>query len=571
MLKERPDLEAATSCVKSIYPEPVGFDEGPFRGYDVLMKIKTLLISLMVIVGVAAADAEWLCRVELGSGLDMAAVARCGADVLMPLEEACLCRVDDADVARLEAHGFEYQPLDAEPDEHSYVYVMPIAGFDRTRLRAYGFVLTEDCDGVVLRTSQAGIEGLNRLPVELAGVGVHPIRSGVEASLPEPLAVDDSLVWSLVGNVNRDSIEGALARLVGFRTRYSMTDSCQAAMEWVRSRFEAYGCDSTYLDTFRAGWGPTAVGVKRGTVNERQVFVVCGHVDATSEDPYNHAPGSEDNGSGAICVLELCRAMKDVKVEKTIWFIGFSGEEQGLVGSDTFARRAAGRGDSIKLAINFDMVSYGRENLDTIVIYGATDAPPSVEWVDFFQAQADTFSSLKHKRDIENIPARRSDHYSFWKYGFPFIRGGYYDRTPEYHTTGDPVGPLYYQNCGTNNFPMLTELVKALVASVAKMAGAYVPTGVEERPGEPVRVLSVSPSVGRGPVEIRLSRPPDRPVRVGVFDAGGRRVSVLDWTRSSSVTWDGRDDRGRSLSAGIYLFRFVSDGQPLTARAVLTE
>ena len=521
---------------------------------------------LAVLLAGAAFAGDLLVRVELRPGVGLAGV-REQAPVVMAFDGWCLVRSSGAQLAGLEPNGYEATVLEEFDEEAEYRYVMPAPGFDRAVLAAYGAVLTADRNGVVLRTDKAGIRGLNRLPVELAGFGAEPLAGRVMAAGPAAAAVSDSLVWQLVGRVSADTLESSLVRLRDFATRYSTTDSARSALAWTRDRFAAWGC-SAYLDTFDADYAPNAVGIKRGTVNDGAVFVVCGHADATSEIPEELTPGSEDNGSGAGAVLELCRVTADMAFENTVCFIGFSGEEQGLIGSDSFARRAARRGDSIVLVLNFDMVSYGREGLDTIEMYGATEPPGSEEWVDFFLARADTFSDLKYLKVMETSPAPRSDHYSFWRWGFPAIRAAFHDRSPEYHTTGDTIGPLYYRLCGTNNIPMFAEVVKALVASVARMAGVHPLVGLSDmrtaRPG-PVE-LRLNPSVGPGPFRIVSSPSPGR--RVDVFDASGRRVRTLP---GSTDCWDGRGDSGRRLGPGVYLLRPGGSPAARTARVILLD
>jgi hypothetical protein len=528
-------------------------------------------IALVALAAAATAAPDCLALVDLAADRDVFDVADLGIPVLIPLDKSCLVRVKSRDLDLLDAAGFEFRILDGNPADKQHVYAMPDPELDPAVLALYGTVLARDRNGYVLRTTEQGIRGLNTLQVELAGINMHPLAPRTRAPYPCPAVVDDSLVRKLVSRVSADTVESLLVRMREFVTRYSETDSCRRAMEWVRSRFEAWAC-STFLDTFQTGWAPNAIGIKLGTTNPDVIFVVCGHTDATSEIPFTLTPGSEDNASGTAAVMELCRVTADMEFENTVWFIGFAGEEQGLVGSDSYARQARDRGDSIVLSINFDMISYGRENKDTIVIYGARAAPGSEQWVDFFIAQADTFTELKHRKTMENIPQARSDHYSFWKYGFPAIRGGYSDKTPHYHTTGDTIGPLYYAQCGTNNIPMQTEVIKALVAAIAKLGGAHVPVGIQEQPRRPAaRVLEVFPTVGPAPVSVRLSGPLDRTSTIDVYDAAGFLVRRLDCYGCSAVSWDGTDLSGRRLPSGIYLFRITGPGHSSVARAVLTR
>jgi flagellar basal-body rod modification protein FlgD len=53
-------------------------------------------------------------------------------------------------------------------------------------------------------------------------------------------------------------------------------------------------------------------------------------------------------------------------------------------------------------------------------------------------------------------------------------------------------------------------------------------------------------------------------VRLTIHDVAGRRVrKLIDGTRSSGrhdVRWDGRDDAGQAVAAGVYLARVVAAG-----------
>jgi len=416
--------------------------------------------------------------------------------------------------------------------------------------------------------------------------------------VPEPCAVDDSLVRMLVGRVSPDSIEAHLRRLIGFYTRYSTTDSCRRAVDWMREQLTGYNCDSTALHTFRSNYAPNVIGVKRGTVNPQRIYVVCGHVDNTSElappgfapgsddnasgtgtvnpqriyvvcghvdntselAPPGFAPGSDDNASGTGTVLEVARVCADIAFENTVWFIGFSGEEQGLVGSDSFANACRRRGDSIALAINFDMVSYGRD--DSVTVVYTSTMPQTRTMALYFLALADTFTELAAKDTLLNTAS--SDHASFWRYGYLAIRGRYHDRTPKYHTTGDTIGPFHYVNCGTNNLPMYTEVVKATVAFLARLAGAHRPVGSEERatprPAVPARSGVFSRTAG-----IRL---PGGSCRI--FGASGSMVRTVR-TSVPSWTWHGTDQAGRPLGSGLYFVRVCADGQTASLKLVLSD
>jgi len=530
-----------------------------------------MLVALLLVVVVSFAGTSYLVRVGLPSGMSFSELAADDVKVVEDMGGSCLVQVGQDGLERLSAE-FDVEVLDIDPEDKLYVHVLPRNGFPAARLAEFGRVLTEESGVTLLRTDEAGVYALNALPVDLGRLTMHPLVSTTaQAERPSLPVVSDSIVWDLVNAVSQDSVLGMIQRYQDFYTRYSTHDSCDAAMEWTRARFEEYGCDTTFLFPFRSNYAPNAVGVRYGTTNPDVIYGICGHTDATSQHRPNHCPGADDNGSGTTAVLEACRVFRDVEFENTVYFIGFSGEEQGLYGSDSFAEYCYRRGDSIRAMLNFDMISYGRENIDTFEVAGKW-SNPSCEWlVNFYIAQADTFSLLKTKKVMTNYMPY-SDHHSFWLRGYPALLGIENDFTPMYHTIGDTIGPMYYRNCGTNNVPLATDAIRAAVASIAKLAGAHLPVGLEEQTGRgPLRVLGVEPSLGQAPLSVRLSAPLGPGGRVEVFDATGRQVQVLEPGRSSAVSWDGTDGTGQRLAAGIYLFRATDRGRTSTAKAVLTD
>ena len=75
------------------------------------------------------------------------------------------------------------------------------------------------------------------------------------------------------------------------------------------------------------------VGEIRGTEKPDEVVILGAHLDS-----WDLGTGATDNGTGSMAVLEAARALKalGVKPKRTIRFILFSGEEQGLNGSKAY-------------------------------------------------------------------------------------------------------------------------------------------------------------------------------------------------------------------------------------------
>jgi flagellar hook assembly protein FlgD len=74
---------------------------------------------------------------------------------------------------------------------------------------------------------------------------------------------------------------------------------------------------------------------------------------------------------------------------------------------------------------------------------------------------------------------------------------------------------------------------------------------------------------------VDLALPHSGPATLAIFDLSGRRVRRLlagDFAAGSRrVVWDGRNDEGVSVPAGLYLVRLDSAGTQQTRRVVLVR
>jgi carboxypeptidase Q len=114
----------------------------------------------------------------------------------------------------------------------------------------------------------------------------------------------------------------------------------------------------------------------RGTENPDEVVILGAHIDS-----WDLGTGSTDNGTGSMVVLEAARTLErlHVRPRRTIRFILFSGEEQGLNGSRAYVAAhtadlskisgvlihdtGTGRVISISLSMNY----WDREIMDRVV------------------------------------------------------------------------------------------------------------------------------------------------------------------------------------------------------------
>ena len=100
--------------------------------------------------------------------------------------------------------------------------------------------------------------------------------------------------------------------------------------------------------------------------------------------------------------------------------------------------------------------------------------------------------------------------------------------------------------------------VRTVAVVAPRAAGPRIAARVAPNPfGESVRVSFDAPLAG-------VPRP------AGVYDVRGRRIRQLTPGRDDLV-WDGRDERGRSVPAGVYFIRVPTSGEDRTLRVVKTR
>jgi len=87
-----------------------------------------------------------------------------------------------------------------------------------------------------------------------------------------------------------------------------------------------------------------------------------------------------------------------------------------------------------------------------------------------------------------------------------------------------------------------------------------------------IRFLGAAPNPFSAATGIRFRLAEPGPVRIRVHDAAGRRIRILDEASrpagEHSVSWDGRDDAGRNVGAGVYWVEVRSQGRVAHGKVV---
>ena len=117
------------------------------------------------------------------------------------------------------------------------------------------------------------------------------------------------------------------------------------------------------------------IGMIEGTdaILKNEYLVIGAHLDHVGSQAGLLFPGANDNASGSAAVLELAKALHfgQVKPKRSILFILFASEEQGLFGSRYFVKNLNIKPDKIVAMFNFDCIGYG----DSIQVGNGKSSP----------------------------------------------------------------------------------------------------------------------------------------------------------------------------------------------------
>ncbi len=184
---------------------------------------------------------------------------------------------------------------------------------------------------------------------------------------------------SVVAQCSQSNITTDLTQFEALGMKRRGTTALQNTLDWLKNKYLSYGYTALQMEeqSFTNGSATckNLILTKQGTLYPNTYVIVCGHYDSIG------GTGTNDNGSGVACILETARLLQNIPTEYSIKFINFSGEEDGLVGSQSFVSNRVNATNpkmDIRLVINLDEVGgvAGLTN-DTITCERDTNNNPS--------------------------------------------------------------------------------------------------------------------------------------------------------------------------------------------------
>jgi len=307
--------------------------------------------------------------------------------------------------------------------------------------------------------------------------GLFPQVTGraVEPRLPAGIA-PSPLVQEMIDQVDIDSLSQLAAELTGEQpttiggepytilTRNSFSgEPVRKAAQYLYEYYQGLGLEVAYHDFDLFGTPQVNVAAEKlGSLAPERVYLITSHYDDAPGGP--RAPGADDNASGTVAVMLAAKILPQYDFGCSLRFINFSGEEQGLVGSDQYAKQAFCAREDLRAVLNLDMIAWNTADSPAQMdLHAQPGVPGSLEIARLFMDVTDAYE-LNLTPELVSPGVGASDHASFWTYDFPAILAieDLKDFNPNYHTLDDDLNNL-------GDLTYYTEMVKASLATLAHL------------------------------------------------------------------------------------------------------
>lgn len=447
--------------------------------------VVTFVLTLIALGGgvqPAAATPPALLRIDLDRPLDSLGVplvadlrSAAGEDYALALIPA-----SEADAA-----GLSYTVLD--PDAAGAAYFLALErrpGARQEAARRYE-VLLDDGRQVVVRATPERADELAAL-----GFDLTLLRATTAAALPRPVpaplavaadynpwlaamidAVRPAWIYVYTGDLTGENpvTIGGVEYTITTRHTGSGTP-IEMATQYVYEHLESLGLAASYQPWYDFGYdNRNVVGEMTGETLPGEIVLVTAHLDDVPADT-ELAPGADDNASGSVGVMIVSDVLSEQRCERTLRFVFFTGEEQGLLGAQAHAGVAESTREQIVGVLNMDMIAYDGRGGPVARIHTRRPShrqyPADLALAELLVDVVSTYGlagGLEPIIDADGLAA--SDHFPFWIAGYPAIfaiEDDVGDFNPHYHTTSDQRQYL--------NIPYFTTYVKAVVATAAHLA-----------------------------------------------------------------------------------------------------
>ncbi len=411
-----------------------------------------------------------LIRIETKDPEDLAQLSELPVSVYLRTDEQVVATIESDKLTLLREAGFVFKVIDEQPWSQPYFVITRPQNLPLGTISPTGEVLFQTDFEAIVKAPADALESLRESGFQMAKIPDQPIPLKVrERRTLHDLRIEwlqDPIIGALVQRVSDATITAAIQRLQDFQTRWSGSDSIYAASQWLYNQFKSYGYQDVKFDTLtqrvEGKLQRNVIATKPGTTFPDSIIIIGGHYDSIlydGTDPNVWAPGADDDASGTVAALEAARILADIDLEATVIFACWASEEQGLIGSWHFVRKASEQKLNIGAYLNFDMIGNvdKQDPLRDVTIY--TDYA-SQGYAELMQEMALLYTTMEPQIQ----PARSgSDHWPFLQMGYNAVYGQEGDFSPNWHQRTDTIDNM--------EIPYANEVIRMALATLLHLAG----------------------------------------------------------------------------------------------------
>lgn len=362
---------------------------------------------------------------------------------------------------------------------------------------------------------------------------------------------------TVVDQVSASNILNNLTEFENLGVKRRGTPALQNTLDWLKAEYLSYGYTAAQMQEYSFTNSTTTcknlVVTKVGTLYPNTFVIICGHYDTIT------GKGTNDNGSGVVTIFEVARLLQNIPTEYSIKFINFSGEEDGLIGSQHFVSTVVNATNpkmNIKLVFNIDEVG-GRANMvnNTITCERDIGSPTSNN------AASNTVTNELINCVGLYSPLNTNLSYAYASDYMPFednneVITGFFEtnETPHRHTATDllvNMDPVYVYN-----------IAKAATGAMLHFAVAATTLSNDTPIANQV---SFYPSPAKGFINISMGSLNEANYNFSLIDLNGKKV--LEQTIENPQLIETISLEG--LAKGMYLAVFQTSNERLTKKILV--
>ncbi len=284
----------------------------------------------------------------------------------------------------------------------------------------------------------------------------------------------DQKIQEILQKINETVVRNFMDYLIlDIGPRCTGTAGCEKAATYIFDQFESMGLQARYQN-----WSakinksdPDALtsqnieGTLKGTnLTDDEVIIFNAHYDTV-----RGTVGANDDGSGTVSVLAAAAVLSQYTFKKTLKFVTFSGEEQGLFGSDAYVRELYDQ--QVPVLIEFNADGIGRATTADFARKIRLSVTEDTGWiVNIMKMMTNEYGLNFNITTLWNVnrdlPFGFSDYFPFARFGFESISVWQADGDPHYHSPQDDITNV--------NISYLTNMTRHIAATMAILADAEV-------------------------------------------------------------------------------------------------